>query len=138
MDDTRLKTMNHPPGSVSPRVSARERLALTVWARCRQILCLQRHSSIAWVGAWQSPLNWPGFWRLKTVEILLEKNLSEERTILTLAHEAKQAALSEAGETTRNDAEARQFARCFFVQHGMELLKTEAARKRGTWRDDSA
>lgn len=122
--------MNHRPGSNSRRDFDEDPLALEVWERCRHILGLRRQWSLVWVQACQLPLNQSGFCRPMTEEVRLEKNLSEERTIVALAHESKQAALYEAGETTRNDAEPRQFARWFFVQHGMDLLTKEEDRNR--------
>lgn len=130
--------MNHRSGSNSRGDSGHDPLVLEIWERCRHILGLRRRWSLVWVEACQLPLNRSGLCLPNTGEVLLEKNLSEERTIVALAHEAKQAALYEAGETTRNDAEPPHFARWFFVQHGMDLLMNKDVHNRiSPTRDES-
>ena len=100
-----------------------ERLANRVWARCGAILQLRWQWSLVWAEAWQIPREQCGSCRPTTREILLDRGLCPDSTVVAIAHEARQAAFYEAGASNRNDAEGREFARWFFLQHGVELLK---------------
>jgi hypothetical protein len=111
--------MNHKVAQTPEK----EKMALRAWEKCGSILALRWAWSIVWVEPWQLPLAWPGYCRARTLEVLLDREMSLEATLIAIACEAKQASLYEAGQSSRDDTAGRQFARWFFVAHGVGMVR---------------